>query len=61
VLIKTLDDREASVWDSAANVLANLGDSASVEALKRRMEVEESIHVRAPLEQALNGLRNIVN
>jgi HEAT repeats len=55
-LIKTLDDSDASVRGAAAMALGNLGDRASVEALKRRMETEDSIHVRASLEQALEKL-----
>jgi hypothetical protein len=55
-LIKTLDDSDASVRGAVATALGNLGDPASVEALKRRMEAEESIHVRASLEQALDKL-----
>ena len=55
-LVKTLDDSEASVRGAVAMALGNFGDRTSVEPLKRRMEVEESIHVRASLEQALEKL-----
>ena len=55
-LIAALDDSEASVRGAVANALGKLGDPASVEPLKRRMESEESIHVRASLEQALEDL-----
>ena len=52
-LIATLDDSEAAVRGAAPIALGNLGDPASVEALRRRLEAEESIYVRAALEQAL--------
>ena len=55
-LIKTLDDSDASVRGAAAKALSNFGGPASIEALKKRMEAEESIHVRASLEQALYKL-----
>ena len=55
-LIAALDDSDASVRGAVAMALGNFGDRASVELLKRRMEVEESIHVRASLEQALEKL-----
>ena len=56
-LINALDDSDASVRGAVAKALGKLGDPASVAPLKRRMEVEESIHVRASLEQALQELR----
>ena len=46
-LIVALDDSDASVRSAVAIALRNLGDRASVEPLKRRLELEESIHVRA--------------
>jgi hypothetical protein len=55
-LVATLDDSDASVRSAVAMALRNLGDRASVEALKRRLELEESIHVRASLERALEKL-----
>jgi HEAT repeat protein len=55
-LIGALDDSDASVRGAVAKALGKLGDPASVAPLKRRMEVEESIHVRASLEQALQEL-----
>jgi HEAT repeat protein len=55
-LIGALDDTDASVRGAVAKALGKLGDPDSVEPLKRRMEVEESIHVRASLEQALDKL-----
>ena len=55
-LIAALDDSDASVRGAVAMALGKLGDPASIEPLARRMEVEESIHVRASLEQALERL-----
>ena len=55
-LIAALDDSEASVRGAAALALGNLDDPASVDALHRRIETEESIYVRASLEQALEKL-----
>jgi HEAT repeat protein len=55
-LIDALDDSDASVRGAVAKALGKLGDPASVGPLKQRMEVEESIHVRASLEQALQEL-----
>lgn len=55
-LIVALDDSEAPVRRAVATALANLSDQSSVDALKRRMDVEESIQVRASLEQALAKL-----
>ncbi|HSB08150.1 MAG TPA: HEAT repeat domain-containing protein [Blastocatellia bacterium] len=55
-LVTALDDSDASVRSAVAAALGNLGDPSSTEPLKSRMEVEESIHVRASLEQALAKL-----
>ena len=55
-LVATLDDGDPSVRRAVATALANLSDPSSVEALERRMDVEESIHVRASLEHALSKL-----
>lgn len=59
-LIAALDDNDAAVRGAVAIALRNLGDPASVEPLKRRMETEESIHVRASLQQALEKLRSVM-
>jgi HEAT repeat protein len=56
LLIGALNDSDASVRGAVAKALGKLGDPASVAPLKQRMEVEESIHVRASLEQALQEL-----
>lgn len=55
-LIAALDDHDASVRSAVAMALANVREPASVAALKDRLEIEESIHVRASLEQALRKL-----
>jgi HEAT repeat protein len=55
-LIAALDDSEPAVRGAVALALGNLGDPASVDALHRRIETEESIYVRASLEQALEKL-----
>jgi hypothetical protein len=55
-LVAALDDSDAAVRSAVAMALASLGDPASVEPLKRRLELEESIHVRASLERALEKL-----
>ena len=55
-LVAALDDSEAAVRGAVAVALGNLGDPASVEPLKRRIETEESIYVRASLDQALEKL-----
>jgi HEAT repeat protein len=56
-LIAALDDSDASVRAAVATALGNLRDRSSLEVLKRRMDEEESIHVRASLEQAIEKLR----
>lgn len=55
-LVGALSDSDASVRSAAAKALGKLGDRASVAPLKQRIEVEESILVRASLEQALHSL-----
>ncbi|MFY9574456.1 MAG: HEAT repeat domain-containing protein [Blastocatellia bacterium] len=55
-LVAALDDSEASVRSAVVKALANLSDPSSVDALKRRTDVEESIQVRVSLEQALEKL-----
>ena len=56
-LITALDDRDASVRSAVADALGNLGDAGAIEPLKRREEIEESIHVRAALGKALAKLK----
>lgn len=55
-LVDALDDSDASVRGAVAKALGKLGDPASVSPLRQRLEVEESIHVKASLEQALQQL-----
>ena len=56
-LTAALDDSDASVRGAVAMALGKLGDPSSVEPLRRRWDVEESIHVRVLLEQALEKVR----
>ena len=55
-LVAALDDSDATVRGAVAMALGKLGDTASVALLRSRMEVEESIHVRASLQQAIDRL-----
>ena len=55
-LIDSLDDSDASVRGAVATALGKLGDPASIDALTRQMEVEDSIVVKASLAQALEKL-----
>lgn len=55
-LIAALDDNDASVRGAVVSALGKLGDPASVAPLKSRMEVEESIHVRSLLQEAIERL-----
>jgi HEAT repeats len=55
-LITALDDSDASVRNAVAMALGKLGDASSITPLESRMEIEESIHVRASLEQAIELL-----
>lgn len=55
-LVAALDDSDASVRGAAAKALAKLGDPESVESLRSRTEVEDSLHVRASLQQAIERL-----
>jgi len=55
-LIAALDDSDASVRGAVAKALGKIGDNGSIEPLRRRLEFEESIHVRALLHQALEEL-----
>ncbi|HXU39370.1 MAG TPA: HEAT repeat domain-containing protein [Blastocatellia bacterium] len=52
-LIAALEDNDASVRGAVATALGKFGDAESIEALKKRMTLEESVHVRASLERAL--------
>jgi len=55
-LIAALDDSDASVRGAVVGALSKLGDPASVTQLKSRMEVEESVHVRVLMQQAIERL-----
>jgi hypothetical protein len=55
-LIEALKDSDASVRSAAASALSNLGDVAAIVQLKRILEEEESIHVRAAVQRAISKL-----
>ena len=55
-LVDALDDNDASVRRAVVMALSNLSDRSSIDALRRRMDVEESIQVRVSLEHALATL-----
>jgi HEAT repeats len=55
-LLTALDDSDASVRSAAANALSQLGNTDAIAPLKHRLEVEESIHVRASLQRAIERL-----
>lgn len=57
-LIEALEDNDASVRSAVATALGKFGDPESIEALKDRMKLEESVHVRASLERALDKARD---
>jgi HEAT repeat protein len=51
-----LNDSDASVRSAAANALTQLGDPDAIAPLKCQLEAEESIHVRASLQRAIEKL-----
>jgi hypothetical protein len=55
-LMAALDDSDASVRGAVVAALNKFGDPASLAPLRSRLEVEESIHVRALLQQAIERL-----
>ena len=55
-LLASLNDRDAAVRGAVAAALANLGDGQAIESLKGRLEEEESIHVKAALNKAIERL-----
>lgn len=55
-LITALDDNSAAVRGAVAKALASLGDERATEALARKAQSDESIHVRAVAQQALDKL-----
>ena len=57
-LIAAIEDNDASVRSAVATALGKFGDPESIEALKERMKLEESVHVRASLERALEKARD---
>ena len=57
-LLASLNDRDASVRGTVAAALAHLGDAQAIESLKSRLEEEESIHVKAALNKAIEKLES---
>lgn len=57
-LIAAIEDNDASVRSAVVTALGKFGDPESIEALKKRMKLEESVHVRASLERALEKARD---
>jgi hypothetical protein len=55
-LLAALNDRDAAVRGAVAAALGNLGDLQAVESLKSRLEEDESIHVKAALNKAIEKL-----
>ncbi|HVG19876.1 MAG TPA: HEAT repeat domain-containing protein [Blastocatellia bacterium] len=55
-LIAALKDSDAAVRSAVATALGNLGDVAAVEPLRRRLEDEDSINVRASVKRAIGKL-----
>lgn len=55
-LLAALDDNDASVRSAAASALVQLGSPDALAPLKRRLEVEEAIQVRASLQRAIKQL-----
>src|SRR5215211_2628003 len=57
-LVAALNDSDATGRSTAANALSNIGDVAAVEPIRRRLEDEDSVHVRAALQRAMARLGN---
>jgi hypothetical protein len=55
-LLAALNDSDPSVRGAVAVALGNLGDRKAIEALKARLEEDESIHVKAALDKAMRKL-----
>jgi hypothetical protein len=55
-LLVALNDRDASVRGAVAAALGNLGDRQAIEPLRLRREEDESIHVKAALDRAIQKL-----
>ena len=55
-LVEALQDSDAAVRSAAAEALSKLGEARAIEALKQRLEVEDSIQTLAALRKALQRL-----
>jgi HEAT repeat protein len=56
-LMKALNDSDASVRIAVASALGNLGKSEAIEALERRLDIDESALVRRAIEKAIERLK----
>ncbi len=55
-LVFALDDCEPAVRTAVAKALGKLNDPAAIDHMKRRLDVEESIQVRAALQRVIESL-----
>jgi hypothetical protein len=58
-LVGALQDSDPSVRSAAADALSSLGDVRAVEALKQRLEIEDSIQTLSSLRKAIQRLEDI--
>jgi hypothetical protein len=57
-LIDALQDSDASVRSAAADALGKFGDQRALDALKQRLEIEDSIQTLSSLRKALQRLED---
>jgi hypothetical protein len=55
-LVQAVEDNDPSVRRAAARALGTLGEPEAVEAIRKRLEVEESVAVRTVLQRSLNAV-----
>jgi hypothetical protein len=58
-LIDALNDSDASVRSAVANALGKLEDGRAIEALKERLQLDDSIQVTPSLRKAIERLESI--
>ena len=56
-LVTALEDQDATVRRAAAETLGKLNDSRGIEYLRRRLEVDDSIHFQIAAKRALDTLQ----
>ena len=56
-LITALEDQDATVRRAAAETLGKLNDPRGIEYLRRRLEVDDSIHFQIAAKRALDALQ----